>query len=83
MSASGYYRERAITPAVMNAIEEVRARVGNFPYMQFRQAERLRSFVSTHRLRNCLELGFYHGVSSAYIAAMGGVLPRATLWISC
>jgi predicted O-methyltransferase YrrM len=38
--------------------------------MQFWQATRLSSFLSTHRLRDCLELGFYHGVSSAYIASI-------------
>jgi len=51
-------------------IEEVRARVGTLPYMLFRQATRLNDFLSAHELRNCLELGFYHGVSSAYIASI-------------
>lgn len=36
--------------------------------MRLEQGERIQDFLLSHRLRRCLELGFYHGVSSAYIA---------------
>ncbi len=49
-------------------LERVRDHVGTLPYMTFAQAERLRGFLLENRLRDCLELGFFHGVSSAYIA---------------
>ncbi len=57
-------------------IERVRQTLGDLPYMRFEQAEVLSRFLHEHKLRNCLELGFFHGVSSAYIAEtlreMGG-----------
>jgi predicted O-methyltransferase YrrM len=49
-------------------LERVRDHVGTLPYMTFAQAERLHGFLLENRLRDCLELGFFHGVSSAYIA---------------
>ncbi|QEE27300.1 class I SAM-dependent methyltransferase [Terriglobus albidus] len=36
--------------------------------MTFAQGRMMHDFILEHRLRRCLELGFYHGVSSAYIA---------------
>jgi predicted O-methyltransferase YrrM len=47
---------------------EVRESLQDLPYMSLRQAEILYDFISESKLRTCLELGFYHGVSSAYIA---------------
>jgi predicted O-methyltransferase YrrM len=46
----------------------VRAYLKDLPYMEFEQGQRLFDFILSHKLVNCLELGFYHGVSSAYIA---------------
>ncbi len=51
-------------------LDEVQKYVGSLPYMGFAQASRLRDFINEHRLRDCLELGFFHGVSSAYIAGI-------------
>lgn len=57
-------------------VERVKQRFGDLPYMRFEQAEVLSRFLKAHTLRNCLELGFFHGLSSAYIAEtlreMGG-----------
>lgn len=54
------------------------------PYMTPRMASRLDRLISAYRLRYCLELGFYHGVSSAYIAWIlrkngGGLLTTVDL----
>ena len=49
-------------------ITRVRAAIGNLPYMALRRAEKLQDLIVGHGLRQCLELGFYHGVSSAYLA---------------
>ncbi len=51
-------------------LERVRDHVGALPYMSYWQAQRLRAFLLENHLRDCLELGFFHGVSSAYIAEM-------------
>jgi len=49
-------------------LEQVHESLGSLPYMTIRQARRLTEFLEQHQLRDCLELGFFHGVSSAYIA---------------
>jgi predicted O-methyltransferase YrrM len=49
-------------------ISRVQSVVGKLPYMRARQAEKLQELIVRHELRQCLELGFYHGVSSAYFA---------------
>jgi predicted O-methyltransferase YrrM len=49
-------------------VERVHDRVAGLPYMTLSQATRLSEFISSNGIRECLELGFYHGVSSAYIA---------------
>jgi predicted O-methyltransferase YrrM len=49
-------------------IERVRDYVAKLPYMKFSQAQRLQDLIVNNGIRDCLELGFYHGVSSAYIA---------------
>lgn len=48
--------------------ERIREIVGPLPYMTLRQGELIHSFITQNKLKRCLELGFYHGVSSAYIA---------------
>ena len=53
---------KAKSPATL---EEVRDRFGTLPYMTYRQACRLRDFLTEHSLGECLELGFFHGLSSA------------------
>lgn len=49
-------------------LERVRDHVGSLPYMRWHQARKIAALLSEHDLRDCLELGFFHGVSSAYIA---------------
>jgi predicted O-methyltransferase YrrM len=49
-------------------IDQVHEYVGSLPYMTIRQARRITDFLQQHELSECLELGFFHGVSSAYIA---------------
>lgn len=51
--------------------KDVKKMLGNLPYMRLEQGERIYDFIRDNRLWQCLELGFYHGVSSAYI---GGAL---------
>ena len=49
-------------------IEEVRNIVDGVPHMGFEQARVITDFILEHRLRNILELGFCHGVSTCYMA---------------
>lgn len=50
-------------------IEKVRDYVGKLPYLKFAQAQKIARLINENAIRNCLELGFFHGVSTAYIAA--------------
>ena len=47
---------------------EIKAQLGNLPYMTLARGQQLFDFLVSKRLTRCLELGFYHGVSSCYIA---------------
>ena len=67
MPIERYEEQMARGPATLL---EVRDRFGTLPYMTFSKACRLRDFLTEHALKNCLELGFFHGLSSAYIAAV-------------
>jgi predicted O-methyltransferase YrrM len=51
-----------LTPDVVNTS------VCGLPYMTLPQAWILYDLITTHKLHNCIELGFHHGVSSCYIA---------------
>src|ERR1700733_6626380 len=62
--AAGWTRERSEMKAI-----DVEKAVGNLPYMSRDEADYLHSFFDDNGIRSCLELGFFHGVSSAYIAA--------------
>jgi len=48
--------------------EEVFARIGNVPYMRLPQGRMFHDFILINELRCGLELGFLHGVSTAYLA---------------
>lgn len=48
---------------------EVKKIVGDTPNMTFEQAECITSFIEKYQVRNILELGFGHGVSTCYMAA--------------
>lgn len=54
----------------MAGIDEVEERFPDLLYMKHEQAETLDRFLKEHRLTNCLELGFFHGKSSAFFAAI-------------
>jgi len=63
----------------MTYFDAVRDRFGSLPYMTDDQAKLLRSFVVDHDSENVLEIGFFHGKSSAYIAAILEDLGRGHL----
>ena len=48
--------------------EAVFKTVGNLPYMQLREARIFYDLICSNNLRKGLELGFFHGVSSTYLA---------------
>lgn len=51
-------------------LDRVDAAYGDLPYMKRTQANRLRELILNNNARNILELGFFHGKSSAYIASV-------------
>ncbi len=51
-------------------IDLVREKFGHLPYMTYGQAKKLQEFLTERNLANYLELGFYHGKSSAFIASI-------------
>lgn len=51
-------------------IEDVDGRWGHLKYMRIEHARFLRDFIEIHDLRNLLELGFFHGKSTAFMAAI-------------
>ena len=53
-----------------SSIEEVDRRWGRLKYMGIEQARFLRDFIRTHDLGELLELGFFHGKSTAFMAAI-------------
>jgi predicted O-methyltransferase YrrM len=59
--------------------EAIRDALGDLPHMTLAQGRRVHEFIVEHRLADCLELGFYHGVSSAYIAGAIDDLARGHL----
>jgi predicted O-methyltransferase YrrM len=52
----------------MNLIK-VKQAVEDLPYMTFKKAQVMQDFIHKHRISNILELGFFHGVSTCYMAA--------------
>lgn len=53
----------------MNLIE-VENELKNIPYMNKNQASLIRDMFKEYNIKNALELGFYHGVSTCYTAAI-------------
>lgn len=51
-------------------LQTVADHVGDLPYMTLKKAERLRKVLLKHNCSDLLELGFFHGVSSMYMAAV-------------
>lgn len=54
----------------MNNFDRVDTQFGQLRYMKRPQAEFLRSFITENHCSDILEIGFFHGKSSAYIAAI-------------
>lgn len=54
----------------MAKFDEVTQRFGDVRYMGAAQATYLRDFIVRHGLRDLLEIGFFQGKSSSYIAAI-------------
>jgi predicted O-methyltransferase YrrM len=48
---------------------EVRKLVGDVPNMTLEQGRKMTDFIHTHEVKDILELGFFSGVSTCYIAA--------------
>ncbi len=63
----------------MSHFDTVTATFSELKYMQPAQAEFIREFVVTHEIRDILEIGFYHGKGSAYMAAILEDLGRGHL----
>ncbi len=63
----------------MTHLDQVTAKFDDLQYMRPVHAEFLRDFISTHDARDILEVGFYHGKSSACIAAILEDLGRGHL----
>lgn len=64
-------------------LETVETHVSGLPYMQIKQARRLQKIIQKYDCAQLLELGFFHGVSSMYMAAtldeMGGERSLTTI----
>ena len=54
----------------MDHFNTVRSELDELPYMHHPQAFLLRDFVVDHDITDVIEIGFYHGKSSAYFAAI-------------
>lgn len=63
----------------MDNIERVRTTFDHLEYMRHPQAIFMRDFIVKHECRDILEIGFYHGKSSAYFAAILEDLGRGHL----
>ena len=58
------------SPVPCSSIEEVNARWGHLKHMSPKKASRLRRLIIENDLADLLELGFFHGKSSAFMAAV-------------
>lgn len=63
----------------MSHLEKVRSHFDDLPYMSHLQAQIMRDLISEHDAVDILEIGFYHGKSSAYFAAILEDLGRGHL----
>jgi predicted O-methyltransferase YrrM len=52
----------------MKTVEEIQSIIGNIPYMTLEQAQMMNDHITQYQLRSVIELGFYHGASTCYIA---------------
>lgn len=66
-------KEDGVTPS------DVAAAVGSTRYMTLEQGQIIDELIRTHALKNCLEIGTFHGVGACYLAAASaGVGGRVT-----
>jgi predicted O-methyltransferase YrrM len=63
----------------MNNLEKVETTFADLPYMQYSQAKLMRDLIIRSDARDILEIGFLHGKSSAYFAAILEDLGRGHL----
>lgn len=63
----------------MSHFERVTSTFADLPYMRERQAKIMRKLIVEHDAREVLEIGFFHGKSSAYFAAILEDLGRGHL----
>lgn len=63
----------------MEHFNRVRSEFDDLPYMRHPQALLLRDLITGHDVANIIEIGFYHGKSSAYFAAILEDLGRGHL----
>ena len=54
----------------MSNFERVGLEFGDLPYMTEQQAGLMRKLIVRHEVRDILEIGFFHGKSSAYLGAI-------------
>lgn len=54
----------------MNKFREVEEKFGDLQYMRHPQASLIRKFIVKHDIADILEIGFFHGKSSAYFGAI-------------
>lgn len=54
----------------MKNMETICNELKNVPYMKLKQAEIMRQIIVKNKLKNALEIGFYHGKSSVLLAAI-------------
>lgn len=59
--------------------DEVQRLTGVLPYMKLEDAWFFRDFIQSNQLRNVLELGFYQGMSSAFLAGILDEMPGGQL----
>jgi len=52
----------------MRSVGEVHEIIGRIPYMTIEQAEAISSHIQENDIKTVLELGFYHGASTSYLA---------------
>jgi len=51
-------------------LTKVKQIVGDLPYMSLNKAQTIANFIHENNISSILELGFYHGVSTCYMAAI-------------
>jgi predicted O-methyltransferase YrrM len=53
---------------ISNTNKKIHSIIGDVPYMRLDQADKIRNLIIKEKLQSVLELGFFHGVSTCYIA---------------